>query len=244
MKSIASIQPSAVREKAPREIRHRLFCFPYAGGGDATYRPWVRHIPSWAEICPVDPRGSGRRVREGYAPDFFDYVVTSAEAVESKADLPFSFFGHSLGALVAFELARYLKRESGGEPRHLFVSGCRGPRVPDRNRSIRDLPDPELMEEVARRYGGIPEDVLAEPDLWGIMLPNLRVDLAAAETYRFVPGTTLTCAITALGGEGTPPFWRRSFWRGDGTQEGRSPIGSFPVGTSSFTRRGTRWPAS
>ncbi len=118
-------------------------------------------------------------------------------------DEPFALFGHSMGALVAFELALAARRELGVEPVHFFASAQRAPRchrVPD----IHTLPDAEFVRAIRERYGGIPDAVLREPDLMALMVPLLRADLAVCESFDRRRGEPLACPITAFGGAQDP----------------------------------------
>jgi medium-chain acyl-[acyl-carrier-protein] hydrolase len=113
-------------------------------------------------------------------------------------DLPFAFFGHSLGAIIAFEVARQLRREQRPLPVHLFISAGRAPQFRDRERVAYDLPEAEFIEEL-RRLNGTPAEVLENPELMQLMLPMLRADFAVAETYTYVPEPPLSCPISAYG---------------------------------------------
>src|SRR5262249_13687929 len=107
----------------------RLFCFPYAGGGASVFRGWADGLPASVEVCPVQLPGRGTRFREPAFTRLPPLIEALAESLRPHLDRPFAFFGHSLGALVAFELARYLHQHQGREPVRLFVSGCGGPQT-------------------------------------------------------------------------------------------------------------------
>jgi len=126
-------------------------------------------------------------------------VQTLAQALLPLLDKPFAFFGHSLGALVGFELARQLRRQSGVQPVRLFVSADRAPQISRRDRWIHVLPESDLLAEL-RRLNGIPVKVFDDPELMQIMLPILRADLSVYETYVYSPEPPLACPIAAFGG--------------------------------------------
>jgi medium-chain acyl-[acyl-carrier-protein] hydrolase len=130
------------------------------------------------------------------------------------AELPFAFFGHSMGALVAFELARELVRRGGPVPLHLFASGRRAPRVPEREEPIHDLPEPRFTARL-RELNGTPEEVLAHPELMDLLVPLLRADFTLHETYVYAPGEPLAIGVTALGGMADPEVSRADLepWR-------------------------------
>ena len=126
-------------------------------------------------------------------------VQALAQALVPLLDKPFAFFGHSLGALVAFELARQLRRQSGVQPVRLLVSADRAPQISHRDRPINALPEKEFLDEL-RRLNGIPEKVLEETELMQSMLPILRADFAVYETYVYSTELPLSCPISTLGG--------------------------------------------
>jgi len=176
----------------------RLFCFPYAGGGALSFRSWGAHLPA-VEVCPIELPGRGMRLKE--AP--FTRLVPLAEAVVEALlpylDKPFAFFGHSMGALISFEVARRLRRNQTRNPVQLFVSGHRAPRWPDPDPPIHILPEAEFLGEL-RRLNGTPEAVLANHELMQLLLPVLRADFAVLETYCYEPTSPLECPIAAFGG--------------------------------------------
>jgi medium-chain acyl-[acyl-carrier-protein] hydrolase len=181
------------------QARLRLFCFPYAGTGASIFRTWSDGLPAEVEVCPVEFPGRGTRLMETPLIQLSLLVQALAQALVPLLDKPFAFFGHSLGALVGFELARQLRRQSGVQPVRLFVSADRAPQIPHRDRPIHALPEEEFMAEL-RRLNGIPGKVLEEAELMQIMLPVLRADFAVYETYAYATEPPLNCPISAFGG--------------------------------------------
>lgn len=179
--------------------RVRLFCFPYAGGGSTIYRGWQRSLPADIEVCAVNLPGRGGRIKEAPFTDLHELVSAIAEAIVPHLDLPAAFFGHSMGAMISFELARKLRETRGVRPEHLFVSGRRAPQLPDDEPITYNLPEPQLLEEL-RRLNGTPAEVLEHPELMQLMLPLLRADFSVVETYDFRPGAPLGCPLTVFGG--------------------------------------------
>jgi medium-chain acyl-[acyl-carrier-protein] hydrolase len=188
----------ACRKPNP-QARLRLFCFPYAGSGASIFRTWSDGLPADVEVCPVQFPGRGTRLMETPFTQLSPLVQAVAQALVPLLDKPFAFFGHSLGALVGFELARQLRRQSGVQPVRLFVSADRAPQIPRRDRPIHALPEGEFLEEL-RRLNGIPGKVLEEVELMQIMLPVLRADFAVYETYGYATEPPLNCPISTFGG--------------------------------------------
>jgi medium-chain acyl-[acyl-carrier-protein] hydrolase len=185
--------------KANPQARLRLFCFPYAGTGASIFRTWSDSLPADIEVCPIQFPGRGARTMETPFTQLAPLVQALAQALVPLLDKPFAFFGHSLGALVGFELARQLRRQSGVQPIRLFVSAARAPQIPHRNRPIHALPEGEFLVEL-RRLNGIPEKVLEDVELMQIMLPVLRADFAVYETYVYSTELPLHCPISIFGG--------------------------------------------
>jgi medium-chain acyl-[acyl-carrier-protein] hydrolase len=201
----------------------RMFCFPYAGGGAATYRGWGASLPGDLEVCPVQLPGRETRLREAPFSDLTTMVRAVADGINPLLDLPFVFFGHSMGAIIAFELARLLRERRRPQPLHLFAAGRRAPELPSRTRPIYALPEPEFLEEL-RRLNGTPEEVLRNQDLMRLLLPILRADFAVNDTYEFTSSEPLAAGISALGGLGDEDVPREDLegWR-------RHTLGRFDV---------------
>lgn len=198
--------------------RLRLFCFPYAGGGSSSFRNWAEDLPPGVEVWAVVPPGRASRLSEHPYRRLAPLVDSLTDAIRPHLGLPSLFFGHSLGALAAYEVACSLRACGAGEPSCLLVSGHRAPHLPDRRPPGHTLPDSGLVAEI-RRLGGASEDVLGNPELLELLLPTLRSDLEVAETYSYVPREPLRCPILAFGGEADPrvsPEELRA-WRGHTT---------------------------
>jgi medium-chain acyl-[acyl-carrier-protein] hydrolase len=188
----------------PRPVagaRFRLFCFPFAGVGPSVYRPWLDALPGEVEARLVQLPGREGRWRE--TPQTRLEVIAPAltDALRPELDMPFAFYGHSLGALVAFEVTRRLRALGAPMPAHLFVAAHRGPHLPNPHPEMRHLADDAFVTELRRRYDGIPQAVLDNPELLELMLPCLRADFEAYETYQHLSEPPLSCPISALGGE-------------------------------------------
>src|ERR687890_549510 len=138
------------RPKANANSRLRLFCFPYAGGGALAFRGWAAALPAWVEVCPVRLPGREGRIREAALTRVSALAEASAAALLPHLGVPFSLYGHSMGAFVAFELARRLRRRHGLVPVRLFVSGCRAPHIRRKRPTTYDRPEQEFFEELRR----------------------------------------------------------------------------------------------
>lgn len=178
-----------------------LFCIPFAGGGASYYHEWSRAFtPLPVEVRAVQSPGRETRMRETPLPAIGSLVEQLADAVAPFADKPYVIFGHSMGAIVGFELARTLVLRQKPAPSHLFVSGANAPHVPRNVESLHDLPDDQLVCTLSERYGGIPREVLEHRELRELILPALRADLTAIETYQYREGPRLRCPISACCG--------------------------------------------
>jgi medium-chain acyl-[acyl-carrier-protein] hydrolase len=181
--------------------RVRLFCFPYAGGSATTYRTWSDVLPPDIEVQAVQLPGREWRLKEEPYRDVFSLVDELATVLKDRFDAPFAFFGHSLGALISFELARELRRRGLSLPERLFLSAHRAPHLPKELPDIHDGPDEEFYEGL-RRLEGTPDELLANQELMELLLPALRADFAIAETYVLSPEPPLDCPMSVFGGLG------------------------------------------
>lgn len=194
--------------------RARLLCFPHGGGIAEAFYAWSAALPRDIEVCALQLPGRGRRVLEASVVGIEQIVGPLWEAFQPLRGTPFAFFGHSLGALLAFEFARRLQTHDLS-PVHLFASGAAAPQLPDRDPPIHQLPDGEFIAEVRRRYAAMPDEILRSDELMKIVLPALRADFTIAETYRCADGPPLECPITAFGGDrdDSVAFYELAAWR-------------------------------
>ena len=176
----------------------RLYCLPYAGSSASVYVRWKRRLPGWIEVVPVELPGRGRRLSEPLATTVPAVLDRIASDVRPEPGHPFALFGHSLGAILAFELGRRLEQR-GSSPAVVFVSGTRAPGSRDLECYAAAQTDAELRAEL-ERLGGTPPSVLADPELMALALPVLRADFGVAGSYVGEPGSTLRAPLVALGG--------------------------------------------
>ena len=200
MSTNASSVPKWTAYSQPRaDATLRLFCFPYAGGGASAYRGWDKDLPPQVEVCPVQYPGHETRIAETVHTAMSSLVRAAAEGLRPLLDRPFALFGHSMGALVAFELTRALQREGGPTPSRLFVSASRSPLLPYHTLLPFDLPTDEFTQRL-RELEGTPKEALDSPELMEFILPILRADCQMCDQYRLVDRSPLPCPITAYGG--------------------------------------------
>jgi medium-chain acyl-[acyl-carrier-protein] hydrolase len=177
----------------------RLFCFPYAGGSSLVFRTWSDSLPTTVEVSAIELPGRGRQIQLAPFNKIEPLVDAIASQIQPYLDKPFAFFGHSMGGLVSFELARLLRKKHGISPVNLFVSGRRAPQITNSKPPIYNLPEPAFIDEL-RHLNGTPKTVLENAELMQLFLPILRADFAVLETYVYTPEPPLECPITVLGG--------------------------------------------
>jgi medium-chain acyl-[acyl-carrier-protein] hydrolase len=180
--------------------RLRLFCFPYAGGAAQVFRLWGSSLSEEVEVCPIQLPGRWNRLKEPPFTRVEPLVEAAAAALRPLLDLPFAFFGHSFGALVAFELVRQLRREGGPLPIRLFLAARRAPQVPLNRQPIHALPDEPFLAAMQKIYNGIPKELLENRDLLELLLPAIRADMQAYEHYTYTAEPPLEIPLTVYGG--------------------------------------------
>jgi medium-chain acyl-[acyl-carrier-protein] hydrolase len=194
--------------------RLRLICFPYAGGTIQTFARWRGTLPRDVSLGAVELPGHGLRLLESPVDRMQDVVHWTVAELEPYLDLPIALFGHSMGGLIAFEVARALRQSSLASPSWLFVSAREAPQVPLVPSSIHEMPQAEFRQTI-RGYGATPAEVLAQPDIMKLIEPALRADFAICETYAYSPGSPLHCPISAFWGTADPLMARSTMtaWR-------------------------------
>jgi medium-chain acyl-[acyl-carrier-protein] hydrolase len=176
----------------------RLFCFPFAGGAAASYFDWRRRSADGVEVDPIEYPGRGRRWSETPAETIGALAEAMADELLARTDQPYAVLGHSFGALVGFEVVSRLRRAGAPGPAYLFVSAARAPHLPQ-DETIHHLPDGEFLGRVAE-FGGMPAEVLENPELLAVALPIVRHDFRLFERYEQRGGPPLDVPICALGG--------------------------------------------
>jgi pyochelin biosynthesis protein PchC len=198
------------RYQESHESVPRLVCFPHAGGAANYYFPLSRALAPEIEVLAIQYPGRQDRLVEKPAVSITELADGAYAALRDRRTLggsgsgqPVALFGHSMGAVIAFEVARRMQQDGLTPPTRLFVSGRCGPTIRRDRPFVHTLDQPGLIAEL-RRIGGTDEKILDNPDLQELFLPTIRSDYQAIETYQYVPGPPLNCPITALTGDNDP----------------------------------------
>jgi surfactin synthase thioesterase subunit len=186
--------------------RLRLFCFPYAGGGASIFRGWLGRFPDGIDVCPVQLPGREERIREAAFTKMDALCDALLPALAPLLDKPFALFGHSMGALIAYQLALRLQAQSRS-PSHLLVSGQRAPHLPLGRPISYNLSDAAFTERL-RELNGTPEPILQSPELMELVRPLLRADFELSERSRRSRHDPLDFPVTAFGGLADPEVQR------------------------------------
>ncbi len=181
-----------------RQVASRLFCLPPAGGSSAFFRPWLAATQPGVEVCAVRLPGREQRANEPPTDRIAPLVRELADGLHAEWETPFAFFGHSLGALIAFELARELRRRKLRQPEALFVSAAPAPQLPPRPPRYQ-LPQDLFVREL-RELGGTPEVILSDRGLLNHFMPVLRGDFAMVDTYEYIEEAPLDLPVMGFGG--------------------------------------------
>lgn len=183
----------------------RLFCLPYAGGGTYIYKDWGNDFPANIELIAVQPPGRGRRLTEPPFTEIHALIQTLGQQLLTHYNdgVPFAFFGHSMGALVSFYLADYLRRTNNPQPQYLFASGHRAPHVPSRYEPVHKMPKKQFIDKLSE-YNGTPQEILDNPEFLELFLPTLRADFTLCETYNYQTLPPFPYPIYAFGGREDP----------------------------------------
>ncbi len=198
-------QPRWVVCPKPRpDAKLRLICFSYAGGGASSFKDWADIAPEHIELCVVQLPGREDRLGEPLMHDMPTLVDTLTRELIAYTDRPFAFFGHSMGAIVGYEVACRLRALGAAQPRHLFVSARAAPQLEKNSEPMRHLDDDLFIERLHQAYGAVPDAIRNSKELQAIFLPILRADVALLETHIDAAPDPLDYPITALGGAGDP----------------------------------------
>jgi surfactin synthase thioesterase subunit len=179
-----------------------LYCLPFAGGNKYSYRGYMTVAPSFLTIVPLEYPGHGSRLNESLLTDLDTMIDDMYQLIKSKVDQrPYALYGHSMGGVAAFLLARKLIVGKHQAPLHLFITGTTGPAAESRQEKKRHLMNKQQFMEEIRALDGMPEEVLADEELFDYFEPILRADFKATETYAYRrSGPPLDLPITVITG--------------------------------------------
>ena len=206
------------------QARHQLFCFPYAGSGAGVYSRWQNLLPDDIDVWCVELPGHQSRSREPLEVDLPVLADQITTAIADNVERPFSLLGCSLGALLAFEVARRLTQRQAPLPERLIALACNAPEIVVRGTHIHKLPEPALVQRIAELYGPLPPALLALPKMRELVLRVLRADLQLVETYAYRPGPRLPFDLSFYSGTRDHSMLAESEakWRGHTSRAFRS----------------------
>lgn len=180
----------------------KLFCLAYAGGSCSIYEGWKKYIHPYIEVVPVEYSGRGKRFSESLYTNINDLTEDIYNTIKSELnEMPYAFLGHSMGSLVAYELAYKIKENHENDPMHIFFSGKSAPNIIKTEKVLHTLNDNEFKKEILK-LNGTPKEVLENKELMDIFLPVLRADFKANEEYEYNgKRDKLDCDFTVLYGK-------------------------------------------
>ncbi|MDR3537911.1 MAG: alpha/beta fold hydrolase [Acetobacteraceae bacterium] len=190
----------------------QLVCLPHAGGGAASFHPFANLFPDSIEMLAVQLPGRETRLAEAPYRRMGPLIEGLLAGIRESVVKPYAFFGHSMGALVAFELARALRREGLPLPQSIVVSGRRAPTVPNNEPSLHVLSDDAFVDALVRRYDAIPQIIRNEPELMALFVPVMKADFATFETHVHRDEPPLECALAMYGGRDDPQTPQMAGW--------------------------------
>jgi surfactin synthase thioesterase subunit len=188
-----------IRPRPNPQAELRLFCVPYAGGAAGVYRRWHELFPREVEVCAVELPGRSTRASELPFVRLAPLVSALADAIEPERDRPFALFGHSLGGLIAFELARLFRRRGGRQPRHLFISATPAPGRPRSRPPVHTASDAEVKRHL-HALNGTPRELLEDDEFMEMIIPIVRADFAVLETHEHRDEPPLEVPLSIFGG--------------------------------------------
>lgn len=179
----------------------RLFCLPYSGASAMCFSRWRRQLPAWIELRPLELPGRGRRFGEALHTDPLALAAQLAEEIAGELTPPYVLFGHSLGGLLAFELAHALRQLGAPAPALLIASAAAAPSRREYHAGFAQAKDDAQLIAHLRELGGTPEAVFADAEMLRLTLPVLRADFLLCGQYRHRPRAALPCPVQVYAGQ-------------------------------------------
>lgn len=182
------------------DAKFRLFCFPFAGSGPSVFFKWVNDIDSNIELVAVQLPGREKRLSEPVLYKMDSILEELVPAIIPLLGKPFFFFGHSMGAILAYELVRWLHKNNQKLPLKIYLSGRRAPHLSEKDHPIHNLPDKQFIAKI-REYGGLPGEILDNKAFLDFYLPILKADFSVVETYQYKNLPRVNVPFCAMGGD-------------------------------------------
>ena len=180
--------------------KKRLFCFPFAGGGASAYRKWTGSLGPDIEVCAIQLPGRESRLLEPALENVEAMVAALLEHLPPYLDRPYAFYGHSMGALLAFELTRSIEKMAGIRgPERLFLAAHRAAHLPLQRLPMSTLSDADFIEKI-RGYGGFVDEILNNAEIMELILPTIRADFRLCDHYELKDETLIQCPIHVFAG--------------------------------------------
>lgn len=177
----------------------RLICFPYAGGGAGVYQSWQKYLPEQLDLCRCLLPGREMRLSEAPISSLSELIAELEVHILPLLNKPTVFFGHSMGALIAFELCLALQKKGHALPNALVLSARRPPHLPNIRPNIHHLSDDDFLDAI-QKLGGMPDEVIREKELLELVMPVIRADFCMLENYSYSEQSKVDCPIIAIGG--------------------------------------------
>jgi medium-chain acyl-[acyl-carrier-protein] hydrolase len=196
----AKTTPWIVGGRISPNSRCRLFCVPHSGSGASHFSSWQKFLSPLLDICPIQLPGRETRLRETPLTRIDQIAEILAAELKPYLDLPYILYGYSTGALIAFELARELRRQNIIPAVSLYALARPAPHLPQAKYPLHQLPDEIFLAELTRRFNGMSPLILQDRELMQLLLPTLRADITALETYVYQTEAPLECPIRVYGG--------------------------------------------
>ena len=194
-----------IHRPAPRpEATNRLICFPFAGGGASSFRDWASHVPADTELLVIQLPGREERISEPLVTRCDEIVRSVCTELLTYLDKPFALFGHSMGAVVAYEVVRRLRADGHRQPTHLFLSSRGAPQSQALDGELRQLEGLDFLDKLHELYGAVPEAIRNNAELRDVFTPILKADVTVLETHCYNEEAPIGCPITVMGGEDDP----------------------------------------
>ncbi|MBF0695879.1 thioesterase [Actinomyces bowdenii] len=187
-----------------------LVCLPHAGAGSAAYARWVPLLPPWIRLVAVTLPGRESRSLEPLMTSVEEVINALGPQLADSTEEPFALFGHSLGALLAYELTKWMEVHCAPQPELLILSGRMAPHHVHKGEDLHSLSDARFLTAMQEKYGGIPDLLRNSTELQRLFLPPIRADMEMLEAYRFSHPTRLISSDLLVLGACDDPTTRES----------------------------------